>query len=192
MWSFPCTLAQSCARTNPCLQSRHCMCQTSLVSRGRLGRRRCRPQICCKCSQSGSGSRACGLKVKGPFAPRSAFLLLRRHAVRSCCIFPDDRLPPVYTGKERWQACGWTAAVLVLSFATTMLLVVISYLQRDLDTAMSGKDKGEPLTKQAPGRSAAVQMPPTAAFLLRCRWILLDGPEICAGHFGCFSTGGVR
>ena len=57
----------------------------------------------------------------------------------------DRSLPSVYTGKERWQARGWTAAVLVLSLATTLLLVVISYLQRDLDTAMSGKDKGEPV-----------------------------------------------
>ena len=72
------------------------------------------------------------------------------HAVRSCCFFADDNLFHVCSGEERWQACGWTAAVLVLSFATTMLLVVISYLQRDLDTAMSGKDIGEPVTKQAP------------------------------------------
>ena len=34
------------------------------------------------------------------------------------------------------------AAVIVCSFGTTLLLVRISYLHRDLDTAMSGKDVG--------------------------------------------------
>ena len=59
----------------------------------------------------------------------------------------DKTFSAVCTGKERWQARGWTAAVLVLSFATTLLLVVISYLQRDLDTAMSSKDKGEAVAR---------------------------------------------
>ena len=95
------------------------------------------------------------------------------------------------SGEERWQACGWTAALLVLSFATTTLLVVISYLQRDLDTAMSGKDKGEPVTVQAHGRFAGVQAPLTAAALLRRRWLLHGGPETCAGHSGRLSPGGV-
>ena len=94
---------------------------------------------------------------EGPPCPLARLvLLLRKHALRSCSDFAQDRKPSVCSGEERWQACGWTAAVLVLSFATTMLLVVISYLQRDLDTAMSGKDKGEPVTSQAPGRLDAI------------------------------------
>lgn len=58
-------------------------------------------------------------------------------------------------GSERKAACGWACAVVVLSFATTLLLVAISYLHRDLDTAMSGKDEGAP--------AAPCRAPPAAA-----------------------------
>jgi len=57
-------------------------------------------------------------------------------------------------GSERKAACGWACAVVVLSFAT-LLLVAISYLHRDLDTAMSGKDEGAP--------AAPCRAPPAAA-----------------------------
>ena len=45
-------------------------------------------------------------------------------------------------GKERWQAWGWAAAGVLLSLGTSMMLVVVSYVHRDLETAMSGKDHG--------------------------------------------------
>ena len=45
-------------------------------------------------------------------------------------------------GKERWQAWGWAAAGVLLSLGTSMMLVVVSYVHRDLETAMSGKDQG--------------------------------------------------
>ena len=48
----------------------------------------------------------------------------------------------VLTGDERWAARGWAAAGLLLSLATTLMLVYVSYVHRDLETAMSGKDTG--------------------------------------------------
>ena len=45
-------------------------------------------------------------------------------------------------GDERWQARGWAAAGVLLSLGTTLMLVVVSYVHRDMETAMSGKDQG--------------------------------------------------
>lgn len=49
----------------------------------------------------------------------------------------------VTAGDEKWQARGWAAAGVLLSLATTLMLVVVSYVHRDLETAMSGKDQGQ-------------------------------------------------
>ena len=47
-----------------------------------------------------------------------------------------------HAGEERWQACGWAIAAVLLSLGAAMMLVVVSYVHRDLETAMSGKDTG--------------------------------------------------
>ncbi|CAK0734001.1 hypothetical protein CVIRNUC_000368 [Coccomyxa viridis] len=47
-----------------------------------------------------------------------------------------------FKGDERWQARGWAAAGVLLSLGTTLMLVVVSYVHRDMETAMSGKDQG--------------------------------------------------
>jgi hypothetical protein len=74
-------------------------------------------------------------------------------------------------GSERKAACGWACAVVVLSLATTLLLVAISYLHRDLDTAMSGKDEG--------ARAAHCRAPPAAARPAT----LLTGPGRAEGFY---------
>ena len=48
-------------------------------------------------------------------------------------------------GEERWQACGWALAAVLLSLGAAMMLVLVSYVHRDLETAMSGKDTGRRL-----------------------------------------------
>ncbi len=45
-------------------------------------------------------------------------------------------------GDERWSSRGWALLAVLLSLATTLMLVHVSYVHRDLETAMSGKDKG--------------------------------------------------
>lgn len=77
--------------------------------------------------------------------------------VRQCCdtcisFLPRaPHIPHTYcAGSERRAACGWACAVVVLSLATTLLLVAISYLHRDLDTAMSGKDRGAHVSNVQP------------------------------------------
>ncbi len=57
-------------------------------------------------------------------------------------------------GKERWQAWGWAAAGVLLSLGTSMMLVVVSYVHRDLETAMSGKDQGGLSSPSNPARRA--------------------------------------
>ncbi|KAF5833658.1 ABC transporter transmembrane region 2-domain-containing protein, partial [Dunaliella salina] len=45
-----------------------------------------------------------------------------------------------FVGEERWKACSYAAATIVLALTTTGLLVKISYAQRDFSTALSGKN----------------------------------------------------
>ncbi|KAK9916830.1 hypothetical protein WJX75_007512 [Coccomyxa subellipsoidea] len=47
-----------------------------------------------------------------------------------------------FEGDERWSSRGWALLAVLLSLATTLMLVHVSYVHRDLETAMSGKDKG--------------------------------------------------
>ena len=56
----------------------------------------------------------------------------------------------VVAGDDRWAARGWAAAGLLLSLATTLMLVYVSYVHRDLETAMSGKDTGGAPAGMAP------------------------------------------
>ena len=46
-------------------------------------------------------------------------------------------------GEEKWKAGGLALTLIAMSLATTLMLVRISYLQRNLETAMAGKDRGK-------------------------------------------------
>ena len=45
-------------------------------------------------------------------------------------------------GEDRWRARGFAGLNMALALATTGLLLQISYAQRNLQTALSGKDVG--------------------------------------------------
>mmetsp|Transcript_14977 Transcript_14977/g.45203 ORF Transcript_14977/g.45203 Transcript_14977/m.45203 type:complete len:636 (-) Transcript_14977:410-2317(-) len=46
-----------------------------------------------------------------------------------------------FQGEERWKARSYAAATIVASLMTTLLLVRVSYAQRNIQTAMSEKDR---------------------------------------------------
>jgi hypothetical protein len=48
-------------------------------------------------------------------------------------------------GEQKWRARGFVLAALLLSLIRIWMLVKVSYNQRNFETALAEKDKGQPL-----------------------------------------------